>query len=623
MNVRSNSRRTWMALVTAAVVVLVLAAGCGGDDDTTAAWMQPNANYENTRVASSNIGSANVEELNIAWSQPLTASGPFGAFAATPLIINGVAYVQDLKSNVMAYDLETGEQLWRVEYDQASIGPNGLAYENDVLFGVTNGEIFAINADSGDEVWKKKVLDYEFGVAEGQNLGFTIQPAVRNGVLYLSEAAKAGGGRALAFDAKTGEQLWAFDTTEQPADDKTPSGGAWNTPLVDEAGDVYYSVANGYYSPNSPKFTQNERLYTDSLVKLDGETGELLWYYQTLPNDFWDWDLHLSPVLADNDGEDVIVTGGKLGYVIAVDPDTGKEVWKTAVGMHNGRDDDSRKQLDGTLELPKPPFDVLPGPYGGVETNMAVQDGKIYAAVVNLPGHVKTPADLNRPVAQVDFSEGTGEIVRLDLASGQIDWHVDVDTLPLGAVTISNDLLFTTLFDGRVVAYSLEDGSEVWSARLPANTNSSLAIAGDRLVTAAGFPQGAGQTAELVVFETGAERITPPTPEASDDQGETTEEGTSGGPPAGQTVQVGVVEGALRFDPSKLTAEAGTVTFRFTNTEAMAHDFVIKKDGERLAGTDLISNESAEVTVELEPGDYTYICTPHESAGMTGTLTVT
>jgi outer membrane protein assembly factor BamB len=510
---RRPVRRLWVAsLSLIAVVAAALAAGCGGDD-TAATWMQPNGNYENTRVASSDIDSGNVDELTISWSQPLTGSGPFGAFAATPLISDdGIAYVQDLGSNVMAYDLDTGEQLWKVEYKKPTIGPNGLAYEDGVLFGVTNDEIFALAADSGTEVWKKKVLDYEFGVAEGQNLGFTIQPAVRDGVLYLSEAAKAGGGRALAFDATTGEQLWDFDTTDEPSSDRTASGGAWNTPLVDDAGDVYYSVANGYYSPNSPKSTQNERLYTNSLVKLDGETGELLWHYQALTNDFWDWDLHLSPVLAQIDGEDVVVTGGKLGYVIAIDPDTGEEVWKTAVGAHNGHDDDSRQQLEGTLDLPEPPFQVLPGPYGGVETNLAVHDGKVYAAVVNMAGLVKVPADLNRPVAQVDFAQGKGEIVRLDLATGAIDWSVDVDTMPLGAVTISNDLLFTTLFDGRVVAYSLDDGSEVWSAQLPAGTNSPLAIAGDTLVTAAGFPQGAGQKAELVTFKVGAERITPPTP---------------------------------------------------------------------------------------------------------------
>jgi alcohol dehydrogenase (cytochrome c) len=499
-------------IAVTATFVVACGGGSGGDTAPSAAeWMRPNGGYENTRVANSEIDSGNVGDLNMTWTQPLTGSGPFGAFASTPLVSeDGVTYVQDLASNVMAYDLETGEELWKVEHKAPTIGPNGLAHEDGVLFGVTNGDVFALDAESGEEVWKKQVLDYDFGVSEGQNLGFTIQPAVRDGVLHLSEAAKSGGGRILAFDAETGEQLWTFDTTDEPQGDETPSGGAWNTPLVDDEGNVYYSVANGYYSPNAPEPTQNERLYTNSLVKLDGETGELLWHYQALPNDFWDWDLHLSPVLADNEGEDLVVTGGKLGYVVALDPQTGEEVWRTSVGAHNGHDDDSRQQLEGALDLPTPPFEVLPGPYGGVETNLAVHDGKVYAAVVNLAGLVNKPADLNRPVAQVDFKTGKGELVRLDLATGAIDWSVDLDTMPFGAATVTNDLLFTTLFDGRLVAHSLEDGSEVWSTKLPAGTNSPVAIAGDRLVTAAGFPQGAGQKPVLVAMQLDGEQVTPP-----------------------------------------------------------------------------------------------------------------
>lgn len=632
----NSRRRLWLrALLPLSVIGLaaVLAAGCGGDSDTdtkaattkaAAAWMQPNGSYENTRVANSEIDSENVDELQIAWTQALTGAGPFGSFASTPLISeDGIAYVQDLASNVMAYDLETGEQLWRVEYNAPTIGPNGLAHEDGLLFGVTNGDVFALDADSGKEVWKKEILDYDFGIREGQNFGFTIQPAVRDGVLHLAEAAKSGGGRALAFDAKSGEQLWAFDTTDEPEGDGTPSAGAWNTPLVDEVGNVYYSVANGYYTPNSPKSTQNDRLYTNSLVKLDGATGKLLWHYQALPNDFWDWDLHLSPVLADNDGEDLVVVAGKLGYVFAINPETGEEVWKTSVGVHNGHDDDSRKQLDGTLELPETPFEVFPGPYGGVETNLAVHDGKVYAAVVNLPGLAKNAASLNRPALEVDFADGKGELVRLDLSTGEIDWSVKLDAMPLGAVTISNDLLFTTLFDGRLVARSLEDGSKVWTATLPAGTNSPVAIAGDTLVTAAGFPQGAGQKPALVVFKRNAERVTPPAAVGSADEGNMgAGEGSADGEAAGKVFEVSVVEGALRFDPSELRAKAGKLTFRFNNTEAMPHDFVIVKDGERLAGTDLISDNSAELTIELAAGQYTYICTPHEAAGMTGTLTV-
>jgi outer membrane protein assembly factor BamB len=475
--------------------------------------MQPNGNFENTRVADSQIDAANVNSLNITWTQPLTGLGSFGAFASVPLIsADGVTYVQDLASNVMAYDLATGKQLWRVDYNAPTVGPNGLAFEDGVLFGVTPTDVFAIDATSGAEIWRKHVVDQPPGVAAGQSIGFTIQPAVRNGVVYVSEAATTGGGLIFAFDAKTGDQLWSFDTTTAPASDKTPAGGAWNTPFVDADGNVYFSIGNGYYTPNSPKSVQNDRLYTDSLVKLDGKTGKLEWFHQAIPNDFWDHDLQLSPILADNDGQQLIVTGGKLGFVIAVDPATGKQVWKTAVGTHNGHDDDGQKQLDGTLALPKLPFEVFPGPYGGIETNLAVSDGKVYAAVVDLPAQVKKPADLNLSVGNVDFASGKGHLVRLDLATGKVDWSIQLDSMPFGAATISNDLVSTTLYDGRVVAYSTADGKQVWSATLPAGTNSPIAIAGDRLVTAAGFPQGPNQKPALVVFQLNGSPVTPPAP---------------------------------------------------------------------------------------------------------------
>jgi outer membrane protein assembly factor BamB len=118
---------------------------------------------------------------------------------------------------------------------------------------------------------------------------------------------------------------------------------------------------------------------------------------------------------------------------------------------------------------------------------------------------VKTPADLSKPVLPVEFPEGTGAIVALDVATGEILWETNVDQMPFGAMTLSNDLVFTTTFDGKLRAYSIEDGTEVWTSELGAGTNSPLAIAGDTLVTAAGFPQGAGQEARLVVYKLNAD----------------------------------------------------------------------------------------------------------------------
>lgn len=109
--------------------------------------------------------------------------------------------------------------------------------------------------------------------------------------------------------------------------------------------------------------------------------------------------------------------------------------------------------------------------------------------------------------------------------------------------------------------------------------------------------------------------------ETTEEDTETTE-GDAADDAAGQVVEVGVVSGQLKFDPEQLDAKAGSVTFKFDNPDNIPHDFVIEQDGKRIDGTDLISQDTAEVTVELEAGEYQYICTPHEAAGMVGTLTV-
>jgi outer membrane protein assembly factor BamB len=498
----------WVALASAAAVVALAIAVVvgfgGGGGGSEAGWLKPNADDANTRAASSStIDAANVSDLRIAWTRPLTGRGPFGFFATTPLIDeeNGATYVQDLASNVFAYDLETGEKLWEATYDRPSFGPNGLAYEDGSLYGVTDRDVFALDAGSGDETWKRTIVTDElrFPPVEGQSVGLTIQPAVRDGVLYLAEAAKPGGGDLLALDAADGSEIWTVDTTKEPKGDRTPSGGAWSTPALDDEGNVYFGVGNGYYSHNAPKKLQNARLYTNSALKLNAATGELDWHYQAVPNDFYDWDLHASPVLAELDGRKLAIVSGKVGIVYALDRDSGELVWKTPVGKHNGHDDDGRRQLEGGLDL-KIPFELYPGALGGVVTNLALSDGAVYAAVLNVPSPVKTPADLDQPVLPVDLGKGSGAIVALDLATGEIRWQRDIARIPFGAMTVSNDLLFTTTFDGKVRAYSTGDGSEIWTGDLGGGTNSPLAIAGDTLVTAASFPQGPGQQAQLVAY---------------------------------------------------------------------------------------------------------------------------
>ena len=639
---RSTSRFIHRAVFVPLAVVATaafVAAGCGsGDSDSTSKsdsksppskagdWASPNGDFANTRVADSNINADNVADLKLLWKQPIYGSGQFGSMAAMPIIVDGIGYVQDLGSNVYAFELETGEQLWLRKYAEPAVGPNGVAVEDGSVYGLTPDSAFKLDADTGKEIWKKKLVTIKPGISEGSSVGFTLQPTVHDGKLYIGEAAKAGGGELITLDADNGEELWRFDTTDNPATDEIPSGGIWYQPAIDDEGGLYYGIANGYYSYKSAKSTQNERLYTDSVVKLDGD-GNLDWYMQGVVNDFYDWDMQLPPMLATLDGRDVVISSGKMGYVYVTDADSGKLLWKQAVGMHNGHDSDSQKQLDGTLSL-SPPFDVLPGPYGGTETPMAIDDGVIYAAVVNMAGHVKTQKDLANPILPVDFDKGTGELVALHLKDGTTKWKKELPSMPLGAMTVSNDLVFTTTFDGTVHAYSTANGEEVWTDDMKVGSNSPLTIAGDYLFTAAAFPQGEGQKPMFYVYKLGASEITPPASSKEDNtgsktsgKGDTTKSTSARG---AQQISVGIESGKLKFDSSTLEAKAGKVTFTFTNPDAIAHDFQIEQDGKNLGGTKLISNgESDSFTVTLKPGTYTYYCTPHRSVGMTGTLTVT
>jgi plastocyanin/outer membrane protein assembly factor BamB len=452
-----------------------------------------------------------------------------------------------------------------------------------------------------------------------------MQPLYYDGKLWFGEAAKDGGDDIVTLDADSGDELWRWDTTDNPESDHVPSGGIWYQPAIDESGDAYYGIANGYYSFKSPKDTQNERKYTDSVVKIKDD-GKLDWYYQGVVNDFYDWDMQLSPVLTQLDGKDVIVSSGKMGYIYVTDASSGELKWKQPIGQHNGHDTDGQKQLDGTLKL-TPPFDVLPGPYGGNETPMAVDDGVIYSAVVNMAGHVKTEKDLANPILPVDFATGKGELIATNLADGKEKWSVDLPTMALGAMTVSNDLVFTTTFDGKVHAYSTEDGKEVWSDDMKVGTNSPLAIAGDYLFTAAAFPQGKGQKPMFYVYQLGASETTPPKSSNEDNTGSATSGGDekteSTSAQGAQEVNVGVKEGELKFSTDTLSAKAGKVTFTFTNPDAIAHDFQIELDGKNIGGTKLISNgDSDSFTVDLKAGDYDFYCTPHRSAGMVGKLTV-
>ena len=477
------------------------------------AWTLENGDLRNTRVThGTTLSAKNVSQLGVAWTMPLTASSIYGTFAANPVVADGVVYLQDLDSNVAAVDLESGRVLWRRTYNSQDIGPNGVAYSNGVVYGATAKFAFALDAKTGAELWRNTKLvppALQKGGGElASGFGIDIQPQVANGKVYLSTAAILDGGIVYALDQKTGKTLWSFDSVSDPVGKKFIGGGAWNAPAVGPDGTVYFGFGNMYQPASEGLSHPSKRLYTDSTVALDGQTGKLKWYFQGVPNDFHDWDMQLSPIYTSAGGRSLVLDAGKMGYVYAMDPRTGKLVWKTKVGVHNGHDDDGALAIEHKLKLTFP-LTVEPGIVGGVETNMAVADGVVYVPVANLPSEWKT-ADTG--LGSADFGQGGGELLALDVATGRVLWDTKLSQMPDGDATVVNDLVFTTTFDGHLIALDRKTGSIVWNQKLPAFTNAPVTVVGDTLVTAASFPGGKGQTTEVIAFRLGAHgSLTPAT----------------------------------------------------------------------------------------------------------------
>jgi outer membrane protein assembly factor BamB len=493
------------ALLAAAALAL-LATGCGSGQPAPVSSLfpgaarpsgsspYPNGDLANTRDAvGSVISSANVSQLKEAWTFQLTGQAATnlehsGSLAAAPVVAGGTVYMQDLECNVYALSLATGKLEWEYQVnipEKTGPGPNGIAVADGRVYGDTPGTVFALNAATGQAIWTDSDL-----LSQGQGT-FEIQPQVADGRVYLASAygSGPGGGVLMALRASDGELLWRFNSVIGPAPGVQAlglgSGGAWETPLVGSDGSVTFGIGNPYQSPGEAIDHPSAQLYTDSEVNLDAATGKLRWYYQAVPNDFKDWDMQASPIAATVHGVPAIIGGGKMGDVYAMNASTGSLLWKTPVGAHNGTDDDSLLLLEHKITL-KFPYTFEPGSLGGVLTNMAMADGTVYVATIDLPLVMTTSNSVDGNASA--GVPATGEVEALSLATGKVEWDTKVASMPLGAATVANDLVFTTLYNGTLLALNRNTGAIVYSHRLPAGTNAPIAVAGNAVIVPAGAP---------------------------------------------------------------------------------------------------------------------------------------
>ncbi|HEX7475422.1 MAG TPA: PQQ-binding-like beta-propeller repeat protein [Dehalococcoidales bacterium] len=466
-------------------------------------WPLPNKDYNNSRATTdSTITSANVGTLGVAWASPIPGSFFFGAATTMPIIMGNTVYYQDTDNNVIALDKTTGKTLWQKLYNTPTIGPNGIAIGWGKIFAQADPYDMVALDMNGNELWRTNISQLNI-------IGVDMQPTVYNGQVLVSSVPGvgissyyAGGayGTFYGLDQQTGKVTWSWLTVDSTAlwgnATVNSGGGAWYPPAIDtKTGMTFWGVGNPAPYPGTTAFPNGtshpgNNLYTDSMVALDS-SGKLQWYNQVLPHDIMDHDFQIGPILAsanvNGTQTDIAIGSGKGGKVVAFDRKTGKQLWNIPVGKHSN--DDLTSIPDGQTVT------VFPGTYGGVETPMAYANGIVYVPVVNLS------MDLTgSTLASQSFKDGTGDLVALDVNTGNVLWDKQLPALDVGGATVVNDLVFTATYDGTIYAFNATTGAQVWTYKAGGGINAWPSVSGDTII----WPVGLGSVPSVLAFKLGA-----------------------------------------------------------------------------------------------------------------------
>jgi alcohol dehydrogenase (cytochrome c) len=497
-----------------------------------AGWTLPGANLQNTRDVASPITSSNVARLGVAWCVPIESTGDAGSagytdgYSTTPVVVNGVVYLQDMESNVMAIRLATGKVLWTHNYSSPNGGPDGVNVAGGVVYAATNHAAVALSAATGRQLWSRTLSgnDHE---------GIDMAPGYHDGTVYVSTVPVnptvgeyLGGGKGIlwALNAQTGAPEWSWDEVQNLWGDPAVNsgGGLWDPPSFDSQGNLYIGIANpgpigqtgwpqGYpWGTSRP----GADLYTDSVVKLS-PAGKLLWYYQLTPHDLFDWDLQNSPVLTTASGQPVVVDGGKAGILIELNAQTGKLIWKLPVGAHSGPAGAGLLTQNATpasaAALLPATFNLEPGVFGGVESQLATNGTTTFAAVNNLAVTMSVKGVTDAKKYEASIPRATGEMIAVNQDTGKVEWDDKLPSSPYGAATVTNNVVFTTTYSGFLYAFNAATGAILLRTPLSSGSNAPVAIDGDYVIVGAGVQVPKKDKQLIIAYKLGGKGKLPDT----------------------------------------------------------------------------------------------------------------
>ena len=451
----------------------------------------------------------NVSELELEW---VFQAQSLQVFETTPLVVDGIMYLTEAPNTVVALDARTGRVFWIYEHvpsleSRPCCGRvnRGLAILGETLFMATiDAQLIAIDSVTGRPIWKTLVADPAIGYA------MTLAPLVVKDKIVVGVAGGEYGIRGFiaAYYAESGDEAWRFHTIPgpgEPGHDTWPSdsdawehGGSatWLTGSYDSDLNLIYWGTGNPGPDFNPAQRLGDNLYSDSVVALDADSGELKWHFQFTPNDPYDYDSVQIPVLVDypaNDGSTLklMLWANRNGFFYVLNRETGRFINGQPfvdVNWADGLDDNGRP-----VQTPQPPGAVTyPGVSGGTNwysPSYSPSTRLFYVPTWEGYGTVFTPAEsvyqpgqnfgggtvdlgemppLGRgPVNNWTEAAGRGAVIAIDPSNGEERWRFEMtDVTTSGILTTSSNLLFTGGREGHFQALDAGSGALLWKRSL-------------------------------------------------------------------------------------------------------------------------------------------------------------
>lgn len=530
----------------------------------SADWLMWRGNYGGWGYSTlDKINKQNVSRLQLAWSWAMIP----GRVEGTPLVHDGVMFLQQYCNYVQALDAKTGDLLWEyrrpVVKHQNTLACNNRSaaiYGDKLIIGTYDANLVALNVRTGKVVWEQKVGDYTLGHAYsgGPIIAGDKVIAGMTGCFYYNQ----GGCWITAHDVNTGKEIWRTNTIAGPGTpgDKTWNGvpmsqryggSVWSSGTFDpDTNTLYFGTAVPIPWGSSQRGTgDGAALYTNSTLAIDAKTGKIKWYFQHFPHDEWDLDHTFVRLIVDTeiapDASEVnwiapnlvrgekrrVLTGipGKTGVVWTLDAKTGDFLWARNTIEQNVMLGVDAKRRTGILNpAVKPSTDksvfVCPSLLGGANWQAPAYSPRtntMYAPLNNScmdyrlnevdpkPGAYHGSARSTMSIAP-SAKGNLGTLIAVDAKTGKTKWQLNQRAaFPSSVLATAGGLVFAADDNRRLRAFDEESGKVLWEQILgsrPGGFPITYEVDGEQYLAVpagSGLIQFSGLTPELSVPDNG------------------------------------------------------------------------------------------------------------------------